>query len=248
MSAPISDPILQAILPSGILVASLLGSAHCVGMCGGLVISFVKDTKSLGLYHLGRLLSYASLGAIAGALGNSILNAPISKQLPWVASTAFGILLIGVGVRRLSGKPLHLLFPKSVSLISANLIQRSLRGSSAIGVFTLGALSAFLPCGWLYTFVLGATATKSAILGAAALSLFWLGTVPALSAAPALFNRFTTKIRGFTPKISAALMIGLGLFSLSLHASALIDSALSPPKTRPTTLAPSCPLHHLRGN
>lgn len=253
MSAHISSPVMQAILPGGILIASLLGSAHCVGMCGGLVISFAKDAKGLALYHFGRLMSYAALGAIAGMLGSTVFNTPISRQMPWIASVLFGILLIVVGLRRLTGKPLHLILPHFIANGASRLMARSVRNTNArTGVFLLGALSAFLPCGWLYTFVLAAAATKSPLLGATSLTLFWAGTVPALSAAPMLFNKLTARIRAITPKLSGALMIGLGLFSLSLHASMLFTAVsvpvISAQGSQAPISAPSCPLHHLHGS
>lgn len=243
MSVHISEPIIQTILPGGILIASLLGSAHCVGMCGGLVISFAKDAKGLFLYHLGRLVSYALLGAVAGALGHTVFQASMAKQVPWIASAIFGLILIFVGVRRLSGRSLHIALPKFLSNASGKLIIRVLKHTeSHTGVFLLGALSALLPCGWLYTFVLAASATKSAILGAASLALFWVGTVPALSVAPIAFNKMTVRMRQMMPKIAGGLMIGLGLFALSLHASSLLanlhDTQVQQPANAP------CPLHH----
>lgn len=233
---------MQTILPGGILLASLLGSAHCVGMCGGLVISFAKDAKGLVLYHFGRLVSYTLLGAVAGALGSAIFQVSFAKKAPWVASVLFGVLLILVGIRRLSGRSLHIALPSFLSNASGKIISHVLKHTeSHSGVFLLGALSALLPCGWLYTFVLAASATKSATLGAASLALFWVGTVPALSAAPMVFNKMTARMRQVTPRISGVLMISLGLFALSLHAS-LLFGARDTHSQKPA--APSCPLHH----
>jgi sulfite exporter TauE/SafE len=243
LSAPISDPVIQAILPSGILIASLLGSAHCVSMCGGLVISFAKDAKSLALYQFGRLLSYALLGALAGALGNAIFKASFARQAPWISSVIFGLVLILTGVRRLSGKSLHITLPKLLSTTSSKLISRVLKHTeSHSGVFLLGALSALLPCGWLYTFVLAASATKSAALGAASLTLFWVGTVPALSAVPMVFNKTTGKVRRVNPRIAGALMISLGLFALSMHATSLF--AVAHDTDAKEFSPPTCLLHH----
>lgn len=217
-------------------------------MCGGLVVSFAKDAASIGLYHLGRLLSYVALGATAGALGSAVLNSPLARELPWIVSTVFGLMLVAVGLCRLGGKPLHFALPGFVARLTSKAIVRALKWDSRrTGVIVLGALSAFLPCGWLYTFVLAAAATKSAALGAGALGLFWLGTVPALTATPLVFNRMTARMQTLMPKLSGVLMVGLGFFALSLHASSIIWKTPSQPTGQPQTMEQSCPLHRLHG-
>jgi sulfite exporter TauE/SafE len=103
--------------------------------------------------------------------------------------------------------------------------------------FILGSFSAFLPCGWLYSFVLGALATQSPIKGAAFLGLFWLGTVPALVLAPSLIRKVLAPISQKAPKISGAVLIAAGLITVGLK---LRIANPTPIQTTPTTESPTC--------
>jgi sulfite exporter TauE/SafE len=225
------------VLPGGILIASLLGSTHCVAMCGGLVVNLAQGNKALILYHFGRLLSYMILGALAGALGGFLVGNSVTAAMSWATSLIFAAILIAAGIRRFQGRSLHFKLPLSLSTLFARALGFAQRKKIAwLSPFALGFLSAFLPCGGLYTFVVTASATKSATLGAASLSLFWLGTVPALSAIPSFLNRASSKLQLNTPKLSGAMLVALGLFSLSLHAAPLFSPSSQ-------AMAPPCPLH-----
>ena len=235
MLAPTAKPFLEALLTGGILVTSLLGSGHCAAMCGGLVLNFAKSGRAMAVYHLGRLFSYSLLGALAGALGGLALSISNTASVQWTSSLVFAGLLILVGVRRIQGKPLHINMPKFVGPRFQHVFGRALQRSDSMGsVFAVGFLSALLPCGWLYTFVLAATTTKSAWLGAASLALFWLGTVPALSVTHFLFEKIFRKLKWSSPRYSGAMLVLLGVFSLGLHAAPLLS-----PQSDPT----ECPMH-----
>ena len=61
-------------LPGLVFAISLLGSMHCVGMCGGLIMALPQQPRVLVSYHLGRWLGYLSLGALAGLAGDFLLQ------------------------------------------------------------------------------------------------------------------------------------------------------------------------------
>ncbi|MGZ3710076.1 MAG: sulfite exporter TauE/SafE family protein, partial [Bdellovibrionota bacterium] len=145
------------LLPFAVVGASVLGSAHCVAMCGGLVLSVAKDRKSLIAYHLGRLLSYCALGALAGLAGERAFA--LSDSLGWVAAGALSVVLIFMGVRVWRGENVHLFRTPGW------ILNRAFRGA-AQDPFLVGLFSGLLPCGWLHLFVVGALATRSAPLGA----------------------------------------------------------------------------------
>ena len=78
----------------------LLGSFHCVGMCGAIALALPggvdKNTSPLRytggrlLYNLGRVTTYASLGAGAGLLGHGLRLAGVQQSL----SIASGVLIL----------------------------------------------------------------------------------------------------------------------------------------------------------
>lgn len=211
-------------------------------MCGGLVVNVARDSKSVVLYNLGRLLSYSSLGALAGAFGSTVFDSGFSKNVPWIASLTMGSFLVYAGINRMTGKTFHITLPQFFSKFSTRVLSFAVAKSKhQAGVFTLGALSALLPCGWLYTFVIAATATKSAKMGALSLTLFWLGTLPALAATPLLFSQMTNRVQKIYPKISGAIFVCLGLFALGTHTLSYPIQKNPHSKQEPMQ---SCPLHH----
>ncbi len=231
MSAPYAD--LTHWVPIAVLLASLAGSAHCISMCGGLAIATAKSRKRAVLYHFGRLLGYLGLGALAGGLGSQVLSESIEFQ--WLSlSSAFllgiGFVLGGVQVWR--GKTPHLPW------IPQRLFHRIYRRTQG-NALTTGLLSSFLPCGWLHSFVLGAVTTRSVGLGAGFLLMFWLGTLPALSATPWMTHRLFRPVALRAPKVAALMLILAGAFSLSAkvwpqiypHARAEHCSHFSHPKS-----------------
>lgn len=196
-------------VPLAILGASLLGSGHCVAMCGGLVAATTRSRREVLLYQLGRLGGYLFLGGLAGFLGSQLLDSTSLKNVSWISALLMGAFLVSLGFRVGSGKGLHL------SILPSQWTQRLFtisRGS----VFMVGALTALLPCGWLHVFVLGALATQSAVHGAGFLFFFWLGSVPAMSLAPWALKRFLKPFMLRSPRLSAGVLVLAGVACLCL--------------------------------
>ncbi|MBY0396942.1 MAG: sulfite exporter TauE/SafE family protein, partial [Thermoleophilia bacterium] len=191
-------PLLLAVLS-----ASLLGSLHCVSMCGPFVVIAVAPTvngappaRQWGLqaaYHLGRLATYAAFGLAAGLLGASLDlgGSLIHVQRAATALAAatlvfFGVvtLLRAVGLR--SGARVA---PQWMT----RLAQRGHRAAWALTPFkralVIGLLTTLLPCGWLYAFVVTAAGTGHALAGALVMAVFWLGTLPMMVGVGAGFRR-----------------------------------------------------------
>lgn len=226
MSVPIFDALGTAWLPGAVLVASLLGSPHCVGMCGGLVLAICPTRREAILYHAGRGVAYASLGGLVGWLGGWILHASSSRPAAAIAAAAMGAALIVLGVRLLQGKGFHFsLVPRAVL---SRLISRST--GKLTSPLLLGGLSAVLPCGWLHVFLLGSAAGGSVLSGALLMAVFWLGTLPALASAPWLMRRVLAPLANRAPRAAAVILIAAGLFSLGSKVSLLMseDSSGAP--------------------
>ncbi len=175
-----------SLFPFAVLFASLLGSWHCAGMCGPIACSAGLQGQSHS-YHFGRLCSYCLLGLIAGGLGQSLTS---EKLMPYRYTGAFmmGILLVNLGIGFFFGWS----WPeKLISRFGKNFFRSLLPFLSQRKnqKFLLGFFTAFLPCGWLYSFVFIAVATKSVWLGFVTMVIFWAGTVPALMLMSAGFRR-----------------------------------------------------------
>ena len=191
--------------PIAVFIASLLGSAHCAGMCGPFTLLLSKDKLSEALYHLGRFTSYSAIGALAGLLGKSVIHTLPFTGAVWASALLMGLSFIISGVLLFFKQRLHL--PNLPGLDFAFNKIHSLSGSTKS--FAIGLISVLLPCGWLYGFVLGAIATGSPIKGAIFLGAFWLGTIPALS-----ISKYVIQL---APRMLALLLILFGLSMIVLR-------------------------------
>lgn len=222
-------------LALGVVSASLLGSLHCAGMCGGFACLYGGDAATgrgarpllTGhvAYHGGRLVAYTALGLLAGSLGAGLDRAGELAGLQRIAGWVAGALLIVWGLALLA----HALDVRFLpALVRGQLPERSARfiggallrfRAQSIGTRAglLGLLTGLLPCGWLWAFVVSAAGTGSAVRGAAFMALFWLGTVPALVAIATGVRRATGALQQRLPIVSAVLVIAFGVASLGGH-------------------------------
>lgn len=193
-------------IPIAILTASLLGSSHCVAMCGGLMLNVAKSRKTLFLYHFGRLFGYCSLGALAGLIGETFLESTQFLFIPKLSATLIALGFVFTGVQLWQGKSIHLFrLPFYFWNKLAN-----------CGSFSVGLLSAFLPCGWLHIFILGAIGTSSTKSGCLLLFFFWLGTLPSMTFAPWIIQRIFKPLTNRLPRLSAIILIVIGIGNLGV--------------------------------
>jgi sulfite exporter TauE/SafE len=191
-------------IPFAVAGASILGSGHCVAMCGGIALIVSRDRPSLIKYHLGRLWGYCTLGGLAGLLGQTVFQASSLPWVPWLSSVLLATSFVYVGINVWSGRPPHL------PLIPSRIFQKF----TNTGPVATGLLTALLPCGWLHTFVLGAIATQSPSLGALYLFFFWMGTLPAMILGPLAVHQFFKPLVKESPRLSAIILISIGLGTL----------------------------------
>ncbi|OFZ84330.1 MAG: hypothetical protein A2603_07435 [Bdellovibrionales bacterium RIFOXYD1_FULL_55_31] len=199
-----------AFIPIAVLSASLLGSLHCLGMCGGLAVAVARSRKTAVYYHVGRLLGYIGLGALAGFLGETIFSSKLQGAIPWVAALGLGSIFVFAGIRLWLDKPLHFTLPPILERSALSILN-----SVTPDPFLTGFFSVLLPCGWLHSFVLGALATRNPVSGAVFLALFWAGTLPAMTAAPWIIQRILKPVAIRAPKAAGAILIFAGLAAFS---------------------------------
>ena len=115
-----------------IFVIGLLTSFHCVGMCGGFVLSYTTkgaivkaQTKSKLLSHLkygiGKTITYTMLGALFGLLGSFIVFTPSLKGVAALIAGAF-LIIYGLNTANIFPWLRRLQFkgPKALDKINAN--------------------------------------------------------------------------------------------------------------------------------
>jgi sulfite exporter TauE/SafE len=210
---------------AAVWLAAVLGSAHCVGMCGPFVAFYRADPTRQGspwiadvAYHVGRLLAYATLGGLAGAAGAGAEQlgrlAGIARGAGWVAGIlmilwATGTLLSvrGISVGRFG-------VPSALQRLLRSGIRLSPSHPTARAA-ALGLLSALLPCGWLYVYVAVAAGTASLAGGAVVMIVFWSGTLPAMASAGWLFQRLAGRLRRHLPTATALLVLVFGLLTIA---------------------------------
>lgn len=214
------------------LLASLAGSLHCAGMCGPFTAFFTEPGRGArapaAAWHAGRLLVYASFGAIAGAAGGAVELAAAGR-LRSAAALVAGLVLVAWGTAgllrhagmRLPSPPAPAVLRRAASRVSA-----AMRGRPALQRgFATGLMTALLPCGWLHAFVLAAAATGAWWKGAALLAAFWAGTLPALVAVSAGALALLGPVRRHAPALSAATVLLAGIIALVHHAGLLASPA-----------------------
>lgn len=168
------------------LVLGLLGSLHCLGMCGPIAFmlpldqsNMTKKTMQLSIYHFGRLLAYGIIGMLFGFLGKGLALFGIQQKLS-IGIGVIMILLVLIPAKYLNGHkfltPVYSLLGKVKSKLGGELKKKT-----PDAFLTIGFLNGFLPCGLVYMALLGAIAMGTPLKGGLYMMLFGLGTVPLMS-------------------------------------------------------------------
>lgn len=198
------------------IIFGLLGSFHCVGMCGPIAFilpvdrtnSFKKVTQIL-TYHFGRLLAYSIIGLFFGLVGKSLYIFGIQQQL----SIYLGIIMIVVVViptkifnKYNFSKPIY----KLISKVKTSL-GKALKKKTADTFLTIGFLNGFLPCGLVYMAVFGSLATQNTWQGSLYMALFGLGTIPLMTTAIYLGKFLNATIKQRIQKAIPVFVIVIGV-------------------------------------
>ena len=190
----------------GALLAGLIGSPHCVAMCGGFASTCARTAGGAAAWHLGRLTTYAILGALAALFGRALPGPP------WVAAAVSAGLLFWFAGALAGVLPEPRLALPGVGSTMSRLLDSDAPGSR----YLFGMANGLLPCGLVYAALALPVALASAPLGALAMLLFGLGTIPALALLAAGLGRLLR--RGLWPRrLLAVGMLLVGLWSIAMR-------------------------------
>lgn len=191
---------MQTSLAVTALIMGLAGGPHCIAMCGAACAGIGQaagphKTSAMWLFQAGRVLGYSALGSVAAASiqGLGWLTVQSAALRPvWtlfhVATFVLGVLLLARAEQ-----------PVWLEQMGKKLWQgaRSLAAGRGRGApLVVGVLWTFLPCGLLYSALLVAALTGSALEGAGVMALFALGTSVSMMAGPWLWLRLRGSGRG----------------------------------------------------
>lgn len=206
----------------------LVSSLHCVQMCGPLVVSYSLSLSRRGAsqqilahlsYNLGRVATYALLGAVAGLTGQSLGLVGHLAGVENIVAIVAGVLMILAGLLMLELLP-HKFLERFDPLRHTSRLLRPLgryfSSPSAGDKFILGLLLGFLPCGLIYAALLKAMSTGTMLAGAMTMTAFGLGTVSALLAIGVFSTAFSRKLAqlnagGWGSRVTAAGIALLGI-------------------------------------
>ena len=209
-----------------VFLVGLLGGAHCVGMCGGIVSALSaqlpgQTRTALPLhiaYNVGRILSYSIAGALMGGIGSlgMLLRNVLPMQMTlYIAANlmlvALGLYLTGATsalafTERAGQRLWRVIQPMTAKLIPVRQLPQAL---------ALGSLWGWLPCGMVYSVLTLALVSGSAARGAATMLAFGLGTLPTMLLAGMLFRRLRNFAQMRWVRLGAGLLVmGFGIFGL----------------------------------
>lgn len=208
-------------LLGSVLGASLLGSLHCAAMCGGFVCAVSGQGRPLAsqvAWHAGRGAAYVVLGVLAGTFGAGVDRTLAPLGLPHAAAVLTGVLLVVSGVLALLQAAGQRGVPSADPAPFARVVGAGLRGVREWPLvprtLVMGALTALLPCGWLWAFVATAAGTGRPVGGALVMTAFWVGTLPVLAALGLAAGRTLAPLRARLPVVTAIAMIVVGLLTV----------------------------------
>jgi uncharacterized protein len=217
-------------------VTGLVGSLHCVGMCGPLVVAYSLQQhpiRSLGpvssrtrrlawmshhaLFHAGRVVTYGLLGAFAaGFVGLAGYSTHLSGlrdvacSLGGIAMILLGLLIMGLIPRHVTANPAA----GSRAMMPGRLIQTVLGVEKDLGRWVRGSICGFLPCMLSWAMIVKASMSGSPLYGFLFMVLFGLGTVPALASVGLGASLLTLPVRITGERIAAISVIAMGLILL----------------------------------
>lgn len=221
-------PILGAAILTG-----LLGSAHCFGMCAGISGLFAVNANvhALGTqvpkaiaYNLGRVLTYAILGAVVAVLGKGAVDSIPSLGPPVRLASGILIMLVGLQVafnwrilaplENAGARIWQRIAPAAKGLVPVETLPQALG---------LGLIWGWLPCGLVYSVLLLAATTTDATSGGLVMIAFGLGTMPAMIATGVSASKIAQFMAG--KRLGAGLLIVvLGIATIAMPVMKLTDS------------------------
>jgi uncharacterized protein len=217
------------------LIVGFVGSLHCLGMCGPLVVAYslhmrptspdgtpdVTDLWSKGIahhlaFHTGRILCYGLLGALASALGYMASFSQFFAGLRNSVILGGGLLMIlfGLVLLKVIRMPLFSLPSFGPHSLFGRALPRLIASDRIASKWALVFAAGFLPCMLSWAIIVKAASTANPVHGFQTMILFGLGTVPALFFTGLSASLFTLRVRLTGERVAACSVIVMGIILL----------------------------------
>jgi sulfite exporter TauE/SafE len=212
-----------------ILLGGLLGSSHCIGMCGGFALTigagsrhWTDNLRRQLTYSVGRIFTYASVGAVTGYAGLRLAQlVPSIVNVQATLAILAGCLLVFQGLKSIGwirwpriGKP-------AAGCMASQFFAPFLKARGRGQMFLAGMLTGFLPCGLVYAYLALAASTGSMLHGLACMACFGAGTVPAMVLVGCGSSLLSLTMRRQMFRVAACCVILTGVLSIYRGAGSL---------------------------
>ena len=198
------------------LLTGLVGSLHCIGMCGPIAIALPLGNRHFGYktlgsvtYNIGRIITYGLLGGLFGLLGQGIEMAGLQKWASILIGVAMILSVIAPALFKGTVKLEQFFFGYAGKLIGK--FRKLFAVSSLPSLFLIGLLNGLLPCGLVYVAIAGAINTNDTLDGIIYMIIFGLGTLPVMAAIPLIGNLIGKNIRKRFSKVLSIFIVMLGI-------------------------------------
>ena len=197
--------------------AGLLGSGHCVGMCGGLVSGcFLRlGVRGRGFaaqvcYHGARISVYVAAGALAAGLGEVLLTAGRFGVVQGVVEVVAGVLMVILGIELLGRLPFALGIGFAPLAWTQRIVAGALERGPLRGAALAGIANGLMPCSLTLAMAVKAAATLQAVEGGVLMLAFGLGTLPSMLAVGVLATRLSAVARSRMQQVGAVFVVIMG--------------------------------------
>ncbi len=197
-------------------MAGVLGSGHCLGMCGALVSGYFMKAGSSKrylpyfMYQLARIFVYTMVGFAAAALGFVLVSSGVFGKVQSILQMFIGAVVIILALGILGWIP----FQGSVRLLPMNLLRRGYAESRTkgplLGATIAGLLNGLMPCPLTFAMAVKATSATTVMEGGLLMLTFGAGTLPTMLFVSLAFGKMSAHFRGLMLKSAALIMIIMG--------------------------------------
>lgn len=197
------------------LSIGLLGSLHCVGMCGPIALALPLNRNSKwgvfsgnAVYSIGRLSSYFILGLVFGLLGSGFHLFGIQQYLSMVIG--IGIILGVLLQKNYFNLRLPAFYLRFVNRLK-DALGKAFQRRSKMNLLSIGFINGFLPCGLVYMAIAGSVSMAKPIQGGLFMVLFGMGTLPLMWAVAIFGNQLSQQ---YAQKLKQAVPVFLILLGI----------------------------------
>jgi sulfite exporter TauE/SafE len=197
-------------------MAGVLGSGHCLGMCGALVSGYfmnagpARSVWPYFAYQMARIFVYTLVGFIAATLGVVLVSSGVFGKMQSILQMFIGSVVIILAFGILGWIP----FQGSIRLIPMNVLRKGYAQSRTrgpiLGASIAGLLNGLMPCPLTFAMAVKATSATTIMEGGLLMLTFGSGTLPTMLFISVAFGKMSANFRGLMLKSAALIMIVMG--------------------------------------